>query len=256
MIAVATLFKNSAWIVKDFLAAVVSQTHGAKDTRLIFLDDASSDTTVDLLRAFAKKQKGKYASIEVLASVDAYANNSSSRDLPQRDTAGYAHLATLRNTVLARAASSDADHALLLDSDILLAPGCIDALLAWQQPFVATLVNNDAHLTGRLSLDPNGWVGASLNGRTPARGLPANTLCEVLVACGAMLIDRSVLDSGAMFAGHRDDEVGAFCYALRDRGIPRSVDTTRRAVHVMEPRFLDDAKLMLKALTPGVKGTE
>jgi glycosyltransferase involved in cell wall biosynthesis len=249
MIAVATLFKNSQWILRDYLAALQSQTHDAQDIRLIFLDDASRDDTLPLLRAFAKKQAKRYASIEVLASAEAYANNTSSRDLPQRDTAGYAHLARLRNTVLARARSLDVDHALLLDSDILMTPGCLDALLAWKVPCVGTLVNNDAHCTGVLNQDPMGWVSASLNGRTPARGLPADSLCEVLVTCGAVLIDRTVLDSPARFAAHRDDEVGAFCYALRDAGIPRYVDTTRRAVHVMEARFLSDGKALLNALT-------
>jgi len=249
MIAVATLFKNSQWILKEYLAALQSQTHDAQDIRLVFLDDASRDDTLPLLRAFAKKQVKRYASIEVLASAEAYANNTSSRDLPQRDTAGYAHLARLRNTVLARARSLDVDHALLLDSDILLTPGCLDALLAWQVPCVGTLVNNDAHCTGVLNQDPHGWVSASLNGRTPARGLPADSLCEVLVTCGAVLIDRTVLDSPARFAAHRDDEVGAFCYALRDAGIPRYVDTTRRAVHVMEQRFLIDGRTMLKEMS-------
>lgn len=253
MIAITSIIKNRAWILPDFLACLAALDYPKDQLTCIFIDDASTDATPAILADFRARYGGAYAGIEIIRHEDALDDATSARDTTDRGH-GYPHLAALRNEALDAANACGADYQLSIDSDILAAPGLLAGLLARGLPYVASVIFNDLEggangiaintsirnrITNAGGLFPNGW--------RPMRDYEFNTLYPCGYSGAVYLVDRATLTSGARFGGENPDplrscEDYSYCWALQIRDIPRHIDTTLRAVHVMLPDYQQEAR--------------
>lgn len=236
-LAVCTPVKNRAWILPHFLHALRG-LDTPEHTIFLFLDDASSDGSRLLCEQFiASVPHGR-----LLVNDTPFGNNRSSRDVHDRP-ALYHHLATLRNRLLLAALEAGADQLLLIDSDILAAPGLYRGLAAHSLPYVAAVVNN-ARTIGPTDLRKDEWTDSTnvmdqgrlrLEHRSPLV-LNAVTSCVLTGACA--LVGATAIASGTRFVPGPMGEDEGFCQELMARGIQPMVDTTVRCVHVMRRQQL------------------
>lgn len=254
MLAITSLIKNRAWCLPYFLGCIAHLQHPKDDTRIILLDDASTDGSTDLLRAWCTRaKKAGYASVDLIIKRDGIDHATSARDTTDRK-AGYPHLAALRNEVVDTVLAYGCDWQLSIDSDILVSPGIVAGLMAHQLPYVSSIIFNDidpACGTGRIAMGVpiiNRYTNAGglFNGRWRAM---SRYEFGRLYPCGysgaVYLAGKAALDSGARFGAHGN--IGAaccedygYCVDLEAAGLPRHIDTTLRAVHLMVPACLQE----------------
>lgn len=243
------IVKDRAWCLPYTLGCLAALTVPKRSTRVLLIDDASTDDTGALLDAFRAEYGSRYASFTVQhrdGTPDPHA--TSARNTSDR-LAGYPHLAELRNAALAWVIASTSVQWLSLDSDCLIAPDLVNGLAAHGQAYVGAMIFNDVPIVGN--------VGRQLTRRhTNAGGLFGRRWrvmdryeMDRLYPCGytgaVALATREAFASGARYGvnpiNDQPCEDYAFCWGLEERNIWRYVDTTRRAVHVMDPAYLEEA---------------
>ena len=247
MLVIASLIKDRAWILPEFIRRIEAIHYPVRNTAILMLDDASKDNSRDLLHEWGTRRRGDYGLFRILHSDAPFDGNTSSRDFRERRE-GYRHLATLRNLLFEQARAAGADLLLSVDSDILVTPRIIDVLSRWKLPMVAAMVLNDnSKQEPFLHVNKDGFDYDHLRGRyvnfAPCdenlqfqhRGdYPLNGLLQVGMTGACFLADSRVIQSGAVYGYHPFGEDAWFCLELRERGISCYADTGIHCVHVME----------------------
>jgi len=249
MIALTCIVKNRAWILPDYLACLLALDFPKDELTLIFIDDASTDGTIDILKAFKRKHEVEFAGITLNLHKKGIDDATSARDTADR-VKGYPHLAELRNEALDAANASGADYQFSVDSDILLSPGILSELMAHNLPYVASMIFNDGKHPFTANLGRVTNAGGLHNGMW--RYMQVNSINQDRVLpCGysgaVYLVNRDAMNSGARFGGENPDEKHncedySYCWALQIAEIDRYIDTKIRCVHVMMEGHLPAAK--------------
>jgi hypothetical protein len=249
-LAINAPIKNRAWILPYYLESIRALDYPKADTALFFTDDGSTDGSTEMLRAFADRHRDEYALISI-TPVTPIGDNTSSRD-PQNRQAVYAHLGMMRNLLRAQSAEWGAEYLLSVDSDTIFRPDLVPGLMAHGKPMVGSINFCDSHWTGKLGIYPpllGGYINAGVfdyfGNHCAWKGYQFDELSPVDVTCGTYLIDKTVIDSPAVYEanmvdGSAGEDVG-FCLHLARLNIPRFIDTTIRSAHVMSEGFLPEA---------------
>ena len=256
-VCLLTPVKNRAWALPAYFECLLALDQGNNTLSLLFLDDASTDATPTLLEAFQADCAHRFASITILKNDDAFGDNTSSRDM----AAGlrkYRHLAYLRNSLLLHAEDENPDYVFSMESDVLLFPDCLTALIARQVPCVTPVLFLDAAAKGGLYWDS--WLGHRVNGDANVGGRPFSRytgmgcqehhLYEIFCGGGVFLLTKDA------FACH--PEMGPSLYGeewplyvtLHQAGFACYLDTERHAIHVMEAAYLPEALAILHQHVP------
>lgn len=255
MLAVTSVVKNREWILPFFLNCVKNLAYPHDATSLIFLDDASTDNTLPLLERFRAEHEAEYQHILILHNTTPVAANTSSRDAQDRFPI-YTHLANLRNIVLQAVRQLGCRWQLSIDSDILFVPDLLQQLGQHRLPYVSTIILNDSTMRRRFDFErlENRHVNFGnleiIDGEEFYINMPYSlgNLYEVMVSGACYLVNQAVIESGAEFAFHHLGEDVGYCNTLRERGFRILCDTTPKAIHVMEPRFLKPARRAFRRL--------
>jgi hypothetical protein len=210
-VAITSCIKNRAWCLPWWLGALAGLDYPPELLSFHLIDDASTDETPALLKAFRAKYRKRFADVEIVTKKDALDNATSARDTIDRKR-GYIHLAALRNEALDLAIGSGAAYQLSIDSDILAGPGLLRGLMAHRLPYVSSLIFNDIDSDRRAIA-----LGVPLLGRVSNSGGLFNgkwkhfTRYQLnhLYPCGysgaVYLVDETVLQSDARFGGENPD---------------------------------------------------
>lgn len=255
-VALVSTIRNRAWILYDWLEALGRiQQPGQQQLTMIFLDDASDDTTTEQLECFVKNRDNSIL-LRNTSPFDPTA--TSSRHCKDRK-ALYQHLADNRNRLIDEVLTIKADWMFSLDSDILPSPTILRSLLMHPAFYVSSIVNNTRTITvddvklgvWRTSCNIMNEDGAYEPVRfRHIRPVRLNRLEQVDLSGACFLVKASLLAQGARFSFHSQGEDGGFCLALARMNIPRYCDTTPRCVHVLQPKDLPQAKETYTNLCP------
>jgi glycosyltransferase involved in cell wall biosynthesis len=182
-LAVVLIARNQAWNIARLVDSVLRETSAIPGTRVVLVDSASDDRTVELAAAFP---------IGVLQLTD---------DQPLTPAAG--RLVGYRHT--------QAEMVLFLDGDMELAPEWLDHALRLmdQEPDAAVV-------TGRLEEAP---IDASGSAHDWQRTVGPVSACEIAYAAGAGLYRRRSLEQVANFNPYlNSDEEPELCIRFRHAG--------------------------------------
>jgi len=206
------------------------------ETHYVFYEDASTDTSREILQAFA----ATVPHVTLLLNDTPFTECTSSRDARDRK-ALYGHLADVRNHLLDVATAQQPDAVLCIDSDSLAHPQLVEQLARHQTSYCASLINNrktiaPADLTLAEWRDPCNLMAGPPDALRHVRPVPLRTLIRGNLSGAVMLLRGEALQ--ARFAYHPLGEDGGHCAQLAARGLPIYCDTTPLAVHVLKPQDL------------------
>ena len=256
MIRIAIPVKNRAWILPDLLRSIPLLDFPKSELSIHFVDDGSTDSSVQLIKNFARTKAGKsYRSIRCDTFPSNGDNNTSSRNASSRYEC-YERLAFFRNRLINQAVEDKAAHVLMLDSDTLVKPGLLRRLLDCRVPVVANINFVDCPECG-LGVNPfrtHGIINAArlVYDKLEKDNVEKITLGKIMrwergklisvdVLGGCVLMDYSAIRTG-QFDRHPKGEFIPFCLDLKKSGIAMYVLAEPLSVHVMVPRHLDDAR--------------
>ena len=256
MLAVTSLIKNRAWILPHFLSCVYNLAYPREATSCIFLDDASTDGSRDMLEEFRVRHAAEYKHLLIIDNPRPIGGHTSSRGVKNRFPV-YRHLAHLRNHVLRKARELGSKWQFSVDTDILFVPDVLQQLGQHHLPYVSTLILNDSTAMGRFDYEhlENRHVNFGnvemINGEELYINFPykLGQLYEIMVSGACYLLNEQALYADAEFTFHQLGEDTGYCNNLRAQGISIVCDTTPKAVHVMEPRFLPEALTAFHRMT-------
>lgn len=257
MIAVTAPIKNRRKIVPFYLDCLINQDYPLDNLLFVFLDDHSTDGTYEYLCEF--RYRHPEINMDIIRNpIDLFPLNHSSR-LPneERRKELYMHLAFLRNYMIDYCKSKKyITHQFSVDTDILIRPDCLSHLLKHDAPYMATIIFNDAHCEQRFLYEKGKMLQRHVNFGVLIQNPDTQIIegyanfnyeldhvYEGLITGACYLVNREVIDSGVYFEYHNAGEDISYCLNLYEKGFPPAVDTTIKAVHIMEEKFLYDALL-------------
>ncbi len=278
MIAITVLIKNRAWILPSFFDYLEGIAYPKHDIVLMLVNDASTDDSRAYLQTFCETRRveGAYKQIFFLDIPEQFDGNTSSRDPVTRTRQElYVHLASLRNTMIAKIHEIEQTHGihidyqLSLDSDVLVHPGILNHLLdtmgalrnqGYQCYYLSSVVLNHSHADDKFTYDidlpavpRNVNFGNIVSRETFGHGMrrqaevryeqfgwQPNMNHRVDISGACYLIDRVALDTPARYDGHPLGEDVAYCMDLHKFGVWCWANTTWASVHVMRPEWLQD----------------
>lgn len=236
--------RDRAWVLPYVLRCLGSMNIPDECLSFTFIDDGSTDRTLALLKVWRTKVKERF-DVKIIALPNTDGKRiTSARDIGAGDN-DWQHLCDLRNQMIDHVLASDATHQFSVDSDILVGPDALSHLLEQGQPYVSSVIFNDAHDYGYLAAPEKrhtngGHLKWQHRGYRPIRTYARGRLVPVDYSGAIYLVTRETLSYGARFEPHQYGEDLGYCLALNRLGIPRFMDTTHNAVHVMVPRRLSE----------------
>jgi len=213
--------RNRGWILPRYLRSLLELEYPQHCIEYAFVVNDSTDDTLGILQEFARSS---------ISPVHITIKNMGSRRPSSRGAYNIGNLAILRNILLQIFLSSECSHLFSVDSDILVTPDSLSALLRLNLPIVSLLVRNDHHL-GDL-----GYYNISqLQGDhyRPVQDFPRGGVIQVDCTGAAYLIQRGVIEMGVRYYPHRQGEDVGFCEDARARGISIWCHTGVEGSHVM-----------------------
>jgi hypothetical protein len=207
-VMIASPVRNRAWILPEFLAALDGIDYPPERLRYYFLLNDSVDCSGDILRAWAAGRPN--AAVE---QVDRGVAGWNRYTLPHYD---YGNLAWLRNRILDRFLASGASHLFTVDSDVLVPPHALRALLAADKDVIAGVIANLPGLTVEQSPVHNFLFRAGDLYRHQAT-VPDGPF-EVDLTGAVILIRRAVPAAGVRYEARPWGEDVGFCEQAKAHG--------------------------------------
>lgn len=220
--------RNRAWILPAYLQSLEALDYPRERISYCFIINDCYDETPLILQEFAQKYPGQVGLVVDDAGNPAY----------QRGQYSFKRLAYLRNLLLKGFLASDCEHLFSVDSDILVVPHTLTALMENQLSIVACLVCN-----GEVIGDRSCYNVLCQNHRghyLHIRDFPRDRLFKVDCTGAAYLIKRHVISQlGIRYSALRGAEDIGFCEAARQKGVDIYCDGRLEAFHVMKPSMIE-----------------
>lgn len=212
--------RNRAWILPDYLQHLRALKYPQEQIEYCFVINDSLDETEAILTAFAR-----WFPTRLLY------DNSSRPGGWERGHYQFSRLAELRNLLLEEFLRSPCDHLFSVDSDILVPPDCLQALMQADQDIVSALVCN-----GRQIGDDQFYNVFRLidNQVKPIRDFPRDRLFPVDCTGAAYLIKRRVISAGVRYNSQWGPEDIGFCKEAKTHGFSIFCQGTVECSHIME----------------------
>ncbi|WP_242938968.1 glycosyltransferase [Thermosyntropha lipolytica] len=214
--------RNRAWILPRYLKALEAMDYPLEAREYCFIVNNSLDSTEDILRQFAM-----YARAPVkIVLVDF--------DHPGGDKRGeysFRRLAYLRNLLLNQFMLSACSYLFSVDSDIIVPPHALSALISHACDIVSALVPNGELRGGKtvfniLRKEENG-------GYVHITDFPRDKIQAVDVTGAAYLIHKRVIEKGVRYSDLYGAEDIGFCEEARRLGFTIFCDPRVECEHVM-----------------------
>ncbi len=219
--------RNRAWILPDYLQAILNFDYPAELIELCFIVNDCQDSTPAILSDFAAAHENP---------VYLYYDNQDHSGKHQRGYYNFRRLAHLRNQLITAFLRTDCEYLFSLDSDIIMPPESIMTLLGAQRDIISALVWNGGDIG---SHDTYNILKQAENGDyLHIREFPVNGVFEVDCTGAAYLLRRRVLSE---FMIRYDADYGAedigFCKSAQRAGIKLYCHSGVRGRHFMEERL-------------------
>ncbi|MBN6185553.1 hypothetical protein JQN58_00960 [Aneurinibacillus sp. BA2021] len=202
-VMIAAPVRDRGWVLPRHLEALLAQTEVEKEFYYI-VNDCTDDTEAILQR---------------------YGIRYDVRDMGRthghiRGQYSIRNLAHLRNLVLEEFLRSDCTHLFSIDTDVIIPPGSLRALLDHDKDVVSMVIRNSIQMFAH-----NIMIGGMHLPRIPKGVIPVDVTGAVYV------IKRAVIEAGVRYAENYYGEDIPFCQAARQLGFGIYCDTTLRPVH-------------------------
>lgn len=217
--------RDRAWILPRYLQCLLNLDYPQHELEYAFIINDCQDNTADLLEQFAVEQK---------SPVRLVYNNNSGYTGCSRGYYSFSRLAELRNHLLNQFLNSECAYLFSLDSDILVSPPTLPALLENQCDIVSALVFN-----GFISGNQPVYNILRRNEKEQfvhITDFARNVLLRVDCTGAACLIKRKVIaDYGIRYSARWGAEDIAFCMEASRQGLKIYCDTRVECCHIMQP---------------------
>lgn len=216
--------RNRAWILPSYLQSLEALDYPRECISYCFIINDCDDKTPVILREFAQKYPGQVFLVE----------NNNGSTVYQRGQYNFKRLAYLRNLLLMEFLRSDCDYLFSVDSDILVVPHSLRALMQNDCSIVSCLVCNGEVIGDRscynvLCQDDRGHY-------LHIRDFPRDRLFRVDCTGAAYLIKREVISELSIrYSAPSGGEDIGFCEAARQKGVHIYCDGRLESIHVMRP---------------------
>lgn len=213
-----------AWILPAYLERLLALDYPPHLTSLAFVVNDSSDRSREILEKFGKDHGSRYRRITITTKNLGYPMDV--RSNRHRDGIYY-RLVQVRNRLLDEL--GDEDCFLSVDTDVLVEPDLLRALMANGKDICSALIFNDRHnrFPNIMKVSPRGKL-------VHYRDFPGATLFPVAVT-GAVYLMTADVARNVRYAYHRQGEDVAFCLEAAARGYGIWCDSRLRPRHVMYP---------------------
>jgi len=215
--------RNRAWILPAYLQSLEALDYPRERIIYCFIVNDCEDSTPDILGNFAHKYPGQVYLVE----------NNGGNTPHQRGQYSFKRLAYLRNLLLMEFLRSDCEYLFSVDSDILVPPHSLRALINNQCDIVSCLVCNGAVIGDEscynvLHRDDRGHY-------LHIRNFPRERLFRVDCTGAAYLIKRQVISElGVRYGARNGAEDIGFCESARQKGVHIYCDGRLECTHVMK----------------------
>lgn len=226
IITLATLIRDRAWILPEFLQHVYELDYPKDKMILLFLINDSKDESENILRKFRTDHKDEYLAIKIMRHDLGMPQDSRTQI---RKTHIYHGLAQLRNEILQAFLKTDGEYLFSVDSDILMPSNTLNQLIKDDKDIVSAHIWNNASRTANNSM-------IIYEGRYRHLNLPVNQIMKVDLTGAIYLIKREVIASGARYAWSDIGEDAPFCLSAQRLGYELYTDTRIHCDHVMTRR--------------------
>ncbi|NLO20976.1 MAG: glycosyltransferase [Syntrophomonadaceae bacterium] len=216
--------RNRAWILPAYLQSLEALDYPRESISYCFIINDCDDSTPVILRDFAQKYPGQVVLVDNNAGTRAY----------QRGQYSFKRLADLRNLLLMEFMRSDCDYLFSVDSDILVTPHSLTALMQNDCSIVSCLVCNGEVIGDRSCY--NVLYQSDRGHYLHIRNFPRDRLFRVDCTGAAYLIKRRVISQlGIRYSALAGAEDIGFCEAARQKGVHIYCDGRLECTHVMKP---------------------
>lgn len=215
--------RDRAWILPRYLAHLCRLRYPRELLSLCFVVNDSTDGTHDLLQQFAEAHRGEYRRVKLVVFDQGAIKDARRRDVRLQI---FSTLASARNRLLEEL--TDEDYLFSVDSDVLVPPEALAALLACRKDIVAARVWND-----RARTAPNFLCRGSRWYLHPAT-FPEHELFEVDVTGAVYLLSREVARQ-VRYGYHPQGEDVYFSEQARKAGFRLWVNPEVHCEHVLAP---------------------
>ncbi len=207
-VLVASPVRNRAWVLPDFLGALERLEYPAERLSYHFLVNDCVDESPALLHA--------WASAHPQVTVEELNTGVPGWNRQRWPHYNYDNLALLRNRLLDRFLASDASYLFSVDSDIIVPPSALDALVAADKPVISGVIANLPGLAVEVSPIHN-FLFREAKGYRHVSTVPAGVF-EVDLTGAVYLIRRDVIAAGVRYEGRRTGEDVGFCEQAKSKG--------------------------------------
>lgn len=225
--------RNRAVYLPHYLNCIKNLEYPKKNITLLFVENDSKDSTLQILNQFKKENSQYYHKIKI----EVYNQNTpeDARKDVIRKQYTYNALAKLRNFWLSQIKT---DFALSCDSDIMMPKDTLIKLLSHKKDYVAGLIINGYLYNPSCPekytniLQWNGYAYVHIG------KYPENSLIPVDFSGAIMLLSQKACKLGKFgYADQGEDQI--FCESLRKQNIELFCDTSVKCTHCMNEEYLN-----------------
>lgn len=218
--------RNRAWVLPQYLDALEAVNYPSDRTFYFWVVNDSTDDSERILRDWLARTN-RHGAVTVKNYGDRPADTRGALRLGrERRATTYPILADLRQGIFDTAVLLDVDYYLSIDSDVIVPPNVLTALLGTGKDAVAGLIDNGHGSFNYLFYDE--LSDMYVRRRTEIRGL------EPVGLTGAVcLYSRVALSHGVWSVGESGEDEG-IARSLRSVGVQMWVDGRVTCTHVLE----------------------
>ena len=246
-VMVAAPIRNRAWILPEYLSALKQlEVPEGVEVGYFFLVNDSTDESLDILLStvIGNIDDPLWPGAE-FAVWDTGAEDDDRKN--RREKGIYTHLQRLRDRIRQYAVDQGYDYLLSVDSDVIVQPGTLSALLAHRVDFVAAMLSNvpdgSFHAVNAAQVILGGDVPWSDPVSIGVQAPQGDGLVEVGMTGACFLASRQALENGsylweAPYGSNYEKAIAAlpgedmvFAMSLKATGIRQYLDESHRVFH-------------------------
>lgn len=241
---------NREWVISHYLEHLYNLIYDRKNISLYFIINNSKDNSEQIIKDFKELHNHEYNSI----TIDTYKTNKiipqDQRTTKIRENHIYDHLSNLRNKILDYASTTNCDHLLSCDSDILIRPDTLNKLLSHSVDVCAGLIYNGFLFDPKhpykypniLRLKHDGTYEHVVNYFVKkAPQLLESKLLDIDATGAVILMSRNIFTNKKIrYSWHKQGEDLAYSETVREQGFKLWCDASCFNYHMMNQQMLDE----------------